>query len=89
MVSLKPLNEIDQTDMSNSNDNFKCEICEYSSKKRNMLNKYMNSKHNDCKCKICNKVFLNSMDALLHTANEHTKTIIEEFPKITPEIVKM
>ena len=48
-------------------------------KKRNMLNKYMNTKHNDCKCKICYKVFLNSMDALLHTAYEHTNNIIEEY----------
>ena len=53
-----------------------------------MLNKYMNTKHNDCKCKICYEVFLNSMDALLHTAYEHTNNIIEEFPKINTEIVK-
>ena len=53
-------------------------------KKRNMLN----TKHNDCKCKICYKVFSNSMDALMHTAEEHTKNIIEKCPKINTEIVK-
>ena len=74
--------------MSKSNDDFKCEMCEYSSKKSNMLNKHMNTKHNDCKCKICDKVFPNSIDALMHTAKEHTKNIMEEFPKINTEIVK-
>ena len=53
ILSSKPLNEIEQKDVSKSNDEFKCEMCEYSTKKRNMLNKHMNSKHNDCKCKIC------------------------------------
>ena len=28
------------------------------------------------------------MDALMHTAKEHTKMIIEEFPNIDTEIVK-
>ena len=86
--SSKPLNKIDQKDMSKSNDDFKCEMCEYSSKKINMLNKHLNTKHNDCKCKICDKVFPNSIDALMHTAKEHTKNIMEEFPKNNTEIVK-
>ena len=84
----KPINETDQKDVSKLNDDFKCEMCEYRSKKRNMLNKHMNTKHNDCKCNICYKVFPNSMDALMHTAKEHTKNIIEEFPNINIEIVK-
>ena len=88
MLSSKPVNEVDVKDTSKSSDDFKCEMCEYSSKKRNMLNKHMNTKHNDCKCKICYKVFPNSMDALMHTAKEHTKNIIEEFPKFNTEIVK-
>ena len=53
-----------------------------------MLNKHMNTKHNDYKCKICNKVFPNSIDALMHTAKEHTKNIMDEFQKINTEIVK-
>jgi hypothetical protein len=84
----KPLNVNDQKDMSKSNDDFKCEMCNYSSKKRNMLNKHMNTKHNDCKCKICEKMIPNSMDTLTHTAKEHTKNIIEEFPKTNTEIIK-
>ena len=35
--------------MSILNDNFKWEMCEYSIKKRNMLNKHVNTKHNECK----------------------------------------
>ena len=70
--------------MSKSNDDFKCEICKFSRKKRNMLN----TKHNDCKCKICYKVFSNSIDALIHTAKEHTKNIIEKFPNNNTKIVK-
>ena len=76
---------MDQKDMSKSNDDFKCN---YSSKKTNMLNKHMNTKHNNCKCKICDKVFPNSIDALMHTAKEHTKNVMDEFRKINTEIVK-
>ena len=74
--------------MNKSNNDFKCDMCEFSCKKRNMLNKHMNSKHNDHICKTCHKVFPNSMDALMHTAKDHTKKIIEEFPKINSDIVK-
>ena len=33
-------------------------------------------------------MFPNSMYALMHTAREHTKNIMEEYPKINTEIVK-
>ena len=43
-LSSKPFNTIDQKDISKSNVDFKCEMWECSSKKRNMLNKHMNTK---------------------------------------------
>ena len=46
-------------------------MCDYSCKKINIMRKHMNMKHSDNKCKICDKVFTNSMDALVHTAKEH------------------
>ena len=33
-------------------------------------------------------MFPNSIDALMHTAKEHTKNIMDEFPKINTEILK-
>ena len=74
--------------MNKSNNDCKCDTCEFSCKKRNMLNKHMNSKHTDHIFKICHKVFPNLMDALMHTPKDHTKKIIEEFPKINSDIVK-
>ena len=75
--------------MSKSNDDFKFEMCKCSSKKRNMLNKHVNTKHSNCKCKICDTVFPNScLDALMHSAKDHTKNIMEEFPKMNKEIVE-
>ena len=44
ILSSKPLNTIDQKDVSKSNDDFKCEMWECSTKKRNMPNKHMNTK---------------------------------------------
>ena len=75
-------------DMNKSNNDFKCDMCEFSCKKRNMLNKHMNSKHNDHICKTCHKVFPNSMDALMYTAKDHSDNIIEDTPKINSVIVK-
>ena len=54
----------------------KCDMCEYTCKKRNKLTKHMNIKHSDHTCKIGNKVFPNSMDALVHTATDHTNNIM-------------
>ena len=59
-------------DMDKTNDDLKCEMCEYSCKKRNMLIKHINTKHNDHKCTVCFKVSPNSTDGLMHTAKEHT-----------------
>ena len=88
VVYSEPFSGVDKRDMNKSNHDFKCDMCEFSCKKMNMLNKHMNSKHNDHMCTICHKVFPNSMDALMHTAKDHTKKIIEEFPKINSDIVK-
>ena len=68
----------------------KCEMCQYTCKKRNQLNKHMNTKHNDHTCKVCSKVYPNSMDALVHTATEHTKNIMEDISKIdVPAVIDM
>ena len=67
--------------MSKTSDDLKCAMCKYRCKKRNMLIKHINTQHNDHKCTICFKVFPNSTDALMHTAKEHNKNIIGEFPK--------
>ena len=56
-------------------------MCNYRSKKKNILVKHMNTKHNDQKCKICNKEFPNSMEALIHTAKDHSKNIIKDIKK--------
>ena len=53
-----------------------------------MLNRHINTKHNDHKITICYKVFSNSTHALMHTAKEHTKNIMEEFTKINSAKVK-
>ena len=47
-----------------------------------MLKKHMNTKNIDQKCKACYKVFPKSMDALIHTAKEYGKNIIQDTPKI-------
>ena len=41
----------------------------------------MNTKHNDQKCKICNKEFPNLMEALMHTAKDHSKNVIKDIKK--------
>ena len=51
-------------------------------KKVNMMKKHINMKHGDHNCKICDKAFPNPMDALLHTAKDHSHQIIEDNPKI-------
>ena len=68
--------------------NLKCDMCQYTCKKRNALNRHMNTKHIDHTCKICYKLFSNSMDALVHTATEHTKNIMEDISKIDIPTVK-
>ena len=73
--------------MGKLNDDFKCDMCEYSCKKRNMLIRNINTKHNDHKCTICFKVFPNSTYALMHSAQKHTQNMIEEFPKMSSDKV--
>ena len=76
-----PLVEVEQ-DKCKQNNDLKCEICDYSCKKINMLKKHMNMKHADNKCKVCDKSFPNSMDTLVHTAKEHGQKINEDNPMI-------
>ena len=71
----------DQQDMVKDNDELKCDMCSYRCKKKNILVKHMNTKHNDQKCKICNKEFPNSMEALIHKAKDHSKNIIKDIKK--------
>ena len=42
----------------------KCDMCDNTCKKRNILNKHTNTKQSDHICKISYKIFSNSMDAL-------------------------
>ena len=46
------------------------------------MKKHMNMKHVNHKCKICDKEFPNLMDALAHTAKDHSQNINEGTPKI-------
>ena len=62
-------------DSSKQNNYLKCEMCDYSCKKDNIMKKHINMKHGDTKCKICGKSFPNIKDALMHTANEHSQEI--------------
>ena len=63
-----------------SND-IKCEMCDYSCKKFNIMKKHINMKHVDTKCKVCNKIFPNLKDALVHTANDHSQEIVDNNSK--------
>ena len=68
-------------DSSKQNNDLKCEMCDYSCKKDNIMKKHINMKHGDTKCKICGKSFPNIKDALMHTANEHSQEIINDISK--------
>ena len=50
---------------------FKCELCEYSCEKQATLNKHMNTKHTEQKCKACKQEFKTSMELVSHVAKEH------------------
>ena len=69
-------------DKGKHNQDHKCEICDYSCKKMNMMKKHINMKHGDHNSKICVKAFPNSMDALLHAAKDHSHHIIDDNTKI-------
>ena len=65
-----PIVEVNK-DNGNQNNDLKCEICDFSCKKVNIMKKHMDMKHVNHKCKMCDKEFLNSMDALAHAAKDH------------------
>ena len=64
-------------------------MCDYRCKKINIMRKHMNMKHADNKCRICDKVFTNSMDALEHTAKEYSQNITEDNPNINLQLEKV
>ena len=68
-------------DNGKHNQDLKCEICDYSCKKMNMMKNHVNIKHGDPNCKTCEKTFPNSMDALKHTAKDHRHQIFENNKK--------
>jgi hypothetical protein len=56
-----------------SRKDFKCEKCDYVCKKQTTMNKHVNTKHIDQKCKICEKEFSTSLELIQHVAKEHHK----------------
>ena len=71
------------------NNDIKCEMCKCSCKKIKIMRKHMNMKHTDNECKICDNVFTNSMDALVHTAKEHSQNITEDNPNMNVQLEKI
>ena len=41
------------------------------------MKKHKNMKHVVTKCKVCDKIFPNLKDALVHTANDHSQEIVD------------
>ena len=56
-----------------SRKDFKCEKCDYVCKKQTTMNKHVNTKHTDQKCKICEKEFRTSIELIQNVAKEHQK----------------
>ena len=56
-------------------DELKCEMFNYKYKKENAMKKHIKTKHVEQKCKTCDKVFPSTMEVLMHTASEHSKTL--------------
>ena len=75
-----PIVEV-KKDTSNKNNDFKCEICDYSCNKVNIMKKHMKMKHVNHKCKMCEEEFPNSMDALAHAARDHSQNVNEGTPR--------
>ena len=75
VINSKQSTVLDKKDKGKQEVDLKCDMCEYSSKKINILNKHINTKHSDHTCKIYYKEFPNSMDALVHNATDYTKTL--------------
>ena len=76
--SQKSVKEEVKQDKDKQNTYLKCKMCEYSCKKINIMRKHMNMEHADNIFKICDKVFTNSMDALVHTGKYHSQNITED-----------
>ena len=45
------------------------------------MKKHKNMKHVVTKCKVCDKIFPNLKDALVHTANDHSQEIVDNNSK--------
>ena len=50
---------------------FSCDLCEYKCEKRATLNKHINAKHTEQKCKVCSMDFKTSMELVKHVAQDH------------------
>ena len=70
------VNETDQETPKLVKSGFKCHICGASFKKEITMKKYINTKHDDQNCKVCQKGFKTSMEVLKHVAKEHSKNIV-------------
>ena len=57
---------------------FKCDECKYVVKKKSTLNKHIKTKHAEHECKSCNLKFKTALEALKHTANDHSSNIQED-----------
>ena len=59
----------------------KCDLCDYKCEKRPTLNKHINSKHTEQKCKVCSKDFKTSMQLVNHVAQMHNHQEESSTPK--------
>ena len=50
----------------------KCDKCNYSCKKINMMKEHMETKHSDFKCKACKEKFSSANNLLQHIADKHS-----------------
>ena len=58
------------------NMDLKCDLCDYSCKKKNMMKKHMKIKHSVHKCNICGEGFSTVTDLLQHMADKHSKKTV-------------
>ena len=58
------------------NMDLKCDLCDYSCKKKNMIKKHMKIKHSDHKCNICGEGFSTVTHLLQHMADKHSKKTV-------------
>ena len=54
----------------------KCDICNYSCKKKSVMKKHMEMKHSDHKCNICREGFSTVTELLQHMADKHSKKTV-------------